>query len=145
MMTSMSYPTWLATLAVFCFLLLTGCGPPGMQRVSGTVTFAGGMPPQSEIAVVRFEPVAGSTHPDQFKVASGTINPDGSYKLTTLDPDDGAYIGEYKVTFTIHKTYRGQESQIEPQFTKAATTPFTVKVDGGKSKFDFELTKSPGF
>lgn len=134
------------TLTVFCFLLLTGCGPPGLQPIHGKVTFAGGMPPQSEIAVIRFEPVEGSTLPEQFKVASGTINPDGSYKLTTLDPDDGAYVGEYKVCFTIHKTYRGQESQIEPEFTKAATTPFTVKVErGGKRNFDFELKKAPGY
>jgi hypothetical protein len=130
------------------FLLLTltllaalvGCGPPGVQPVSGTVKFAGGAMPMAEVTAIRFEPVAGTTAEGQSKVAGGKIKPDGSYTLTTFEDGDGAFVGEYKVTFVITKTYIGQESLIDAKYTKAETTPHTAKVTTGANQFDFEVT-----
>jgi hypothetical protein len=124
-------------------LLCTGCNSSGIYPVTGKITFKEGMPPAAEVAVVRFEPVGGGD-PEKVKPASGRIQPDGSYRLTTLEPDDGAFVGEYKVTFTILKTYQGRESLIDRKYTLGSSTPFTAKVEaGGSNEFDFELPLGP--
>ena len=125
-------------------LILTGCNSTGIYPVSGKVTFADGPLPAAEVAIIRFEPVQGSTKEGQFKVASGRLAPDGSYKLTTLQPDDGAFVGDYKVTFTIRKEYMGQGTLIDTKFNSADTTPHSAKVKAGANKFDFEVTRPPG-
>jgi hypothetical protein len=120
---------------------LVGCGPPGVQPVSGTVKFAGGGMPMAEVTAIRFEPIEGTTAAGQVKVAGGKIKPDGTYTLTTFKDGDGAYVGEYKVCFVINKTYVGQEPLIDKKYAKPETTPHTAKVTaGGANKFDFEVT-----
>ena len=130
--------------ASFAAILCAGCNASGVYPVSGTVKFTDGPMPMSEVATIRFEPIEGTTKKDQAKVASGRIAADGSYKLTTLEPDDGAYRGEYKVTFIMRKEYMGTGSLVDPKFTSAATTPHSAKVTSGSNKFDFELTRAPG-
>lgn len=132
---------FLASLTIVPFV---GCNSSGINPVSGKVTFTDGPMPAVEIATIRFEPIEGKTKPEQFKVASGKIAPDGTYRLTTLEPDDGAYAGEYKVTFTIRKEYMGKASLVDTKFTTASTTPHAATVKSGSNKFDFELTKAPG-
>jgi len=134
-------------LAAGFALVQTGCGgPPGLQRVTGNVKFNDGTIPTGEIALVRFEPVAGTQAEGQSKGATGTINPsDGSYVLGTMEKTDGAYVGEYKVTFTLLKAYPNGPSLVDPKFTSIATTPHSAKVvKGGPNKFDFEILKAPG-
>lgn len=125
-------------------VVLTGCNTSGVYPVSGKVTFTDGPMPQAEVATIRFEPVAGTTKENQSKPASGRIAPDGSYQLTTLEPDDGAYVGDYKVVFTIRKEYMGQGTLVDPKFTSASTTPLSATVKAGSNKFDFEVTRAPG-
>ena len=125
-------------------VVLMGCNSSGVYPVSGKVTFTDGPMPQAEVATIRFEPVPGTTKANQSKPASGRIAADGSYKLTTLEPDDGAFVGEYKVTFTIRKEYMGQGTLVDPKFTSATTTPHSTKVKAGTNKFDFEVTRAPG-
>lgn len=136
------YPKiFLACLAV---LIFAGCNQSGIHPVSGKVTFADGPLPAAEVAIIRFEPVPGTTKEGQTKVASGRFTGDGSYRLTTLEPDDGAFVGEYKVTFTMRKEYMGKGSLIDTKYNSASTTPHTATVKAGSNKFDFELTKAPG-
>lgn len=122
-----------------------GCGgAPGLQPVTGKVTFPDGQIPQGEVAVVRFEPIEGTQAEGQSKAGSGNIQPDGTFKLMTIQKDDGAFVGEYKVCFTFLKTYVGRESQVDAKYTTQKTTPHTAKVtQGGKNHFEFEVTK-PG-
>jgi hypothetical protein len=116
-----------------------------LQNVSGEVKFSDGTIPKGEITIVRFEPVEGTHAEGQSKAASGDIGPDGKYVLTTIEKGDGAYVGEYKVTFTVLKSYIGRESLLDPKFTSAATTPHTAKVTkGGNNTFNFEISKAPG-
>lgn len=131
---------------LLAIVLLAGCGgKPGLHPVSGKVTFKGGKLPPAEIAIIRFEPVTGTTAEGETKGASGDIQPDGTYQLTTLDRNDGAYAGDYKVSFTIVKTYQGQEPLIDKKFTTAASTPHSATVTaGGANRFDFEVTTAPG-
>lgn len=81
-------------------LLLTtfgilGCGHqdeiPGLVRVSGTVKLAD---TPVEGATVTFQPDG------QARSASGLTDKNGLYKLTTLNPGDGALPGSYKVTIS---------------------------------------------
>src|SRR5262245_1741728 len=72
--------------------LVTGCGDDGLgkrYRVSGTITY-GGKP--VEQGIITFEPVD-----PNGRVAAGSITA-GEYSLTTLQPDDGALAGKYRVT-----------------------------------------------
>ena len=138
---------WFGLSLLVCGLFAAaGCGgPPGMEQVSGKVTYEDGSFPAGEIATIRFEPIAGTQAPDQSKGASGDIKPDGTYSLSTIEKGDGAYVGEYKVCFTILKSYIGRESLVDPQFAAAMSTPLTAKVtSAGPNKFDFTIKKAAG-
>jgi len=129
---------WLVPL-----LLLAGCssGPDvEMVPVRGTVKFTDGTVPQGEMATVNFEPIAAG--PNQVrKLAYGEIQPDGSFEMTTVKPGDGVIAGKYKVIFTVHKTYLGQESLVPEMYTKPETTPFEETVEPGREPFEFVLKK----
>jgi hypothetical protein len=75
---------------------LVGCGRSGpeMASVSGKVMYQGKPVPKGTIA---FIPVSASG-----RTATGAIGPDGSYRLQTEEPADGAQLGEYKVTISAH-------------------------------------------
>src|ERR1700687_5390629 len=100
----MACPTRCVLLA--CCLLgmaLTGCGGPRLGKVSGRVTVGG-------------KPVTSGTimfHPDAGPTAVGTIQPDGTYTLTTGKPGDGAVVGAHRVT--IQSTTVGEGSLVEPK------------------------------
>ncbi|WP_145089575.1 hypothetical protein [Anatilimnocola aggregata] len=127
-------------------VLFAGCNASGIYPVSGTVKFADGEMPNAEVATIVFKPIVEeTTNTAPTKPASGRFGTDGTFQLTTLNPNDGAYAGEYKVIFSMRKEYMGTDSLIDGKFTSVATTPYTVKVEaGGKNKFDFELTRATG-
>src|SRR5262245_4436516 len=66
-----------------------GCGGSGTVKVRGTVTLDG--KPLSG-AMVTFVPAE-----EKGRAASGATQADGSFRLTTFKPDDGALPGDYKV------------------------------------------------
>jgi hypothetical protein len=70
--------------------LLCGCGSglPERGKVTGKVTFNGKPVPEG---TVTFYPATGRS-------ASGRIQPDGTYTLTTFDEGDGAIVGPNDVT-----------------------------------------------
>ena len=76
---------------VLCACLFVGCGPsgPAMLPVSGVVTLDGD---PVEGAGVMFSPSQGG------RPAMGTTNAAGEFELTTIEPGDGALVGEHKVT-----------------------------------------------
>jgi len=89
-----------ANLPVLAALVLStslvGCGRSGPEKaaVSGRVTYQGKPVPKGVIA---FIPVAPGG-----RNATGAIRPDGSYTLQTEEPEDGAQLGEYRVTISAH-------------------------------------------
>ncbi|MCX7426751.1 MAG: hypothetical protein NTW96_14130 [Planctomycetia bacterium] len=87
-MTSLHGTRILATL--LALLLLGGCGSglPERGKVTGKVTFNGRPVPEG---TVTFYPKTGRS-------ASGRIQPDGTYTLTTFDEGDGAIVGSHEVT-----------------------------------------------
>ena len=79
--------------ALFCLLTIVsgGCGPSGEPTypVTGKVLLADGQPVQ--FGTIEFNPVSGGP------VATGAIAKDGSYRLTTSTPNDGAVAGKHQV------------------------------------------------
>ncbi len=121
---------------------LVGCGgsDSGTVKVSGTVKFSDGTVPAGEVAIVRFEP---ATPGPKAKAASGDIKPDGTFVLTTMMPGDGAYPGEYKVTFSVFDKYAPPRKElVEASFTKPDTTKHTASVKKNGDKFDFIVEKA---
>jgi hypothetical protein len=95
---SMLRPDWSRLLravgATLGLAVVLGCGDDtGLGKrypVSGSVTYKG---EPVKAGRITFIPAS----KENQREASGTIQ-DGSYKLTTASPDDGALPGEYKVT-----------------------------------------------
>lgn len=74
-------------------LLICGCGSEGgrppMGKVRGVVTYKG-KPVSGAVVNLSMEGAS--------RGASGTTDENGSYKLTTFDTNDGAFVGTHKVT-----------------------------------------------
>src|SRR5262249_12280045 len=90
---------------------------------------------------VNFIPTAGPS-------ATGEIGPDGSYKLKTFRPDDGAVLGPHKVVIVAIQKQTGVPIEawtplpppIGPEkYTSIATTDLRAEVKGGDNQFDFDL------
>jgi hypothetical protein len=132
-----------ALVGWFVLTTIFGCNraPVSLTPVRGTVKFTDGAVPTGEVAQIRFEPIA---PPEQkiVKSATGDIQSDGTYELMTVKPGDGAIPGKYKVCFTIHKTYLGQESLVPAKYTEPDTTPLEVTVEPkNNTPFEFQLDR----
>ena len=98
-----------------------------MAQVKGKVFYKDGSVPQGGVKVVRFSPSKDSTA-EVRKGASSDIGPDGSFELWTRKAGDGAYVGEYIVTFVMQKSPMDSEpSLIQPKYMNPATSPYTVR------------------
>ena len=134
---------------------LPGCGPDdGLGKrlpVSGTVTYKG-------------QPLASgnvSFMPEDLSIgrpASGVIE-GGSYRMTTMSPDDGVIPGKYRVAIgatekvdlgpapagggmmdqvVVAKAARKAKSLIPPKYNDATQSGLTVEVPGGSYDFDLK-------
>jgi hypothetical protein len=77
-------------LVALLAVVLTGCGGKGTSPVQGVVTLEG--TPVAG-ATVLFMPVG----QDEGRPASGFTQSDGTFRLTTYRPNDGALSGQYRV------------------------------------------------
>jgi dipeptidyl aminopeptidase/acylaminoacyl peptidase len=96
--------------------------------VTGIVTFEG--KPIAE-GTIEFQPVGPGSHR-----ASGVIR-DGHYTLTTIDPNDGALPGEYKVTITTRDG--GEVRKLPARYSAPNATPLTCKISASANTIDFDL------
>ncbi len=83
-----------ALLGVFAFWTMTfvsGCGPT--SSVSGVVTLEGNRLPNARVILT---PIDGAGRP-----AQATTDESGKFSVMSIKPGDGAYRGEYKVTFSL--------------------------------------------
>jgi hypothetical protein len=87
-------------LLVILLVVLTGCGGKGTIPVKGVVTLEG-MPVSDATVVFMPDGPAGG------RPASGFTLSDGTFQLTTYQPDDGALPGTYRVL--IQKTVAVKE------------------------------------
>jgi hypothetical protein len=120
-----------ATILSAGFLLLTfaGCGsstPTGAATspVKGKVTYKG--QPLTK-GTVTFEPDGAG------KEASGDIQPDGTFVLTTYKKDDGAVIGNHRVMVT--RTVK----TVPAKYSSLNTSKLEIEVSEDKTDYPIEL------
>lgn len=136
-------------------LLLAGCGGPEdpwkakrpkTTAVTGRITYKGN--PLDE-AVVTFYAYSGNV------TSYGRTDPQGQFKLTTFEPDDGATIGPHKVAIQKFENLPIPEDpesaprpgpKVEPRsliperYGNMKTSTLTADVsEGGPNEFVFEL------
>ena len=122
---------------------LTGCGNSNglnIVPVKGVVTFKGA--PIGKIAVV-FMPLEG-----KGQIAEGKTDASGKFTLQTMEPGDGAVVGNYKVAFkfvsdVIPDMWPGgkqaEPSTIPLKYADESKSGFTATVDADSSKNDFKF------
>ncbi len=95
----------LQLLTVFCIVGCGGSGPEGPARVKtvpvvGKITVDGTtvqLPKQIRIRAYK----AGGEESPTATVPGATVNPDGSFSLSTYEAGDGVPVGEFKLTFQL--------------------------------------------
>jgi len=123
----------LATLAAACLSVALGfgCGDDGLGKrysVSGTVKYKGQPVPFGRINFVPDKPDAAATGG-----ASGDIK-DGTYTLTTLTPNDGAFPGTYFVCVEARDPVDGEKIREEVKKKGANTGILPPEMVGKASK-----------
>jgi len=131
------------TAAIFCWailppVLLAGCGGPSVAPVSGRVTVAG-------------QPVAKGSlifMPNQDKgtsgkAATGDIQPDGTYTLSTFSEKDGAIVGHHRVVITGRSLEDDEgtppNTEIPPRYGNVRQSGLTAEVKSAGNTIDFDL------
>jgi len=118
------------------------CGPsgPGMSQVSGKVTYQGKPVPSG---LITFVPAASGG-----RNATGQIGADGTYRLQTENPGDGALMGDYNVTIFAQDNPVLDYIPSKPvppkylapaKYEKPATSGLKSTVQRGSNTFDFDL------
>jgi hypothetical protein len=142
----------LAGVGLLCSL--PGCsGDPNMPKlgkVHGKVTYKG---KPVESGTVTFNPVPGKGG-ETGQNASGEIESDGSYVMTTFNTGDGAILGQHIVAVVVRE--KGSENQGKPKpdgtidytmpkivtptkYASVETSPLRCTVREGDNPFDIEL------
>jgi hypothetical protein len=133
-MVIMGYRTLLSITTLMLCGLLAGCGDgrPSRVPVSGCVLIDG---TPLKFGAVRFVPPEG-------RAATGTIGPDGRFRLTTFDPEDGVVCGTH--TVTIHSTEElGPTTlrwNVPKKYQLADTSGVKQKIEGPTDAVQIELT-----
>ena len=122
-------------------LLQLGCGgrepPVEMGTVKGVVKYADGSIPQGEIVRIVFNPVFDQDVRYQ-KMASGHVQPDGTYQLGTVEPGDGVMPGRYRVLLEIREKHDDPDMLISGDYLHPERTPLPeVTVKEGVNEFNF--------
>jgi hypothetical protein len=144
----------LAAAVALCFGSI-GCsgaaGRPPLAKVSGTVTHNG--KPVTTGSVV-FTPI-GDSQSGSARIATGQIESDGSYTLTTYDTGDGAVLGQHIVTVESRISgdamkkmnlkadgtiaYKLPKTTIPDKYNRPDRTPLKHTVEAGTNKIDIDL------
>jgi hypothetical protein len=124
-------------------LFLTGCGGEKelpVAPVSGKVIF------KSETPVNALVVLHAVTKSDAPFAPSGKVASDGTFKITTYKPNDGAPPGEYVATVVWNKEVTGEggtgagPNVLPPKYAKPDTSPFKVSVKPGPNELTpFEI------
>jgi hypothetical protein len=145
---------WLLSAPLALALALAGCSVdnnrPKLGKVSGKVTYKGKPLTAGEVL---FTP-ARNKGGDTGQVATGQIDSDGSYVLTTFDTGDGAVLGTHKVTVISREggdmeklnrkpdgtiAYVLPKSAIPKKYSQVDSTPLTYTVTAEGKTIDIDL------
>ena len=115
---------------------ISGCGSSEVGSVEGVVSYHD--KPLEHGRVV--------FHPEAGRPAFGDIGADGAFILTTRNPEDGALIGNHRVTIHCDKAsnpadaFSDRVSLIPTRYQDPETSGLTAEVEAGSNTFNFELT-----
>lgn len=121
-------------LSVIALAAACGCGsnPESLGTlvpVKGKVTYKG---KPLEKGVVRFEP-------DGYgRMASGNLQADGTYVLSTLKDGDGVVLGTHKVYVTGVDTNLAKDRAFK-KYMQANGSKLTAEVSPASTEFNFDL------
>ena len=131
--------------ALFLTAFVAGCGG-GLQPVEGKVVWEDGSP-ATELA---------GSHvvfdlPEKQTSARGIIEADGSFRLTTSQPNDGALAGEYKVLIleANRKPLGGPDpTELAPgvmdsRFSDPSTSDLRATVNRGPNQITLTVKRAP--
>jgi hypothetical protein len=143
----MTRPLFIGSILAILFANLTGCGGRELVEVRGTVASSG--QPVTGGALV-FSPIATSENEPPGKSATGDIQPDGSFQLSTYDLHDGAIVGRHRVRF-IPPIDDEDEKVDSPSMATTGSSRLTLPADyeieidsGRENKISIELVpRSP--
>ena len=139
----MIQPSW-RRLQIFLLILSTlsvvGCGGPDIVEVTGKVTYNGEPLPAG---TVMFQPVGG----EHSQPATGEIQSDGTFKLTTREQGEGATVGSNRVLVNSYEPTTNSgggeatvgKSRIPTKYTRYGTSGLTVDVKPGMDPVLLEL------
>jgi hypothetical protein len=136
----------------FALSALAGCGSDGptLIPIRGEVLYKGAPLREVPRGLVKYLPKS-----DHARQASGRIQPDGSFVLTTFQNADGVTPGEYLIVVTAYTAQELSREQVEAaggavagprhlipeKYTDLNTTPLSDTVDANHSGFKrIELT-----
>jgi hypothetical protein len=121
-------------------VVVAGCGGNDKKTavVRGTVTYNGMAVPNGTISFI----------PADGRSATGEIEPDGSYTLTTYRKGDGAILGQHKVVIVAMENMSNRlpearnplpPSIIPVKYTSLATSDLRADVKDQENTIDFKL------
>src|SRR5262245_2119784 len=128
-------------LGLVAAFLVAGCAANGPQPVEGTVAWEDGAP-ATELAAAQVV----FDLPAQKTSARGSVRPDGTFRLTTFRPDDGALVGDYKVMVleVARKTMPNDSTRLMPgaldsRYADPSTTDLTASVKPGVNRITLKV------
>lgn len=127
------------TLLLCLLICLIAAGCSGNKRLSGKVTFSDGEPAPKGVVIFEKE---------NF-ISKGEIQPDGSYKLSSVAANDGIPPGEYKVYVTgVTEMPPAPPGVIampiylcDSKFENPETSGLTCKIPAPGNRFDITIER----
>jgi hypothetical protein len=125
--------------------LLGGCAGGGPYPVEGTVFWEDGTPAKElALSSVIFD------LPEKQTSARGVVQADGSFRLTTNKPNDGALAGDYKVMVVEagRKALGGPDASLlapgflDSRYADPRTTDLTASVVPGKNVIALKVRRA---
>lgn len=129
---------WLA----LCSLVLLGCSHsdnPKTYPTDGKVSFKG-QPITSGMVLL--------TPKDSGHAATGNLEKDGTFRLTTFQKNDGAVAGTYQVAIQVFPTegaglpgaeFAGKTPPVPPKYGSPASSGLIAEIKAGENHLDFAL------
>ena len=120
--------------SVALIMLMAGCGGRGTYPVRGTVAFQGEQAPAKELAGYLITLVSSGENGPQVS-ATGVVQDDGTFRLSTFSPDDGAVPGKHQVAITpppVTSDTPMPPSLIDVRYWNPDTSGLEVTVQRGK-------------
>src|SRR5688500_8421986 len=136
-----------AAAIAYLALLAAGCNSSGVNPVEGQVNWKDGSPAKELAGSLIFFNLA-----EKETTAQGMIKPDGSFKVSTNKPDDGALVGEHIVTIIEvgRQSVGGAESgalapaKVDTKYMTPNSSDLRATVKPGRNKITVTVERGSG-